>query len=114
MLPGSLILYDILIHQRPASATPVVTPQTPITPTTLEELFDQLAIDRGHIELLKKHEIDVKALELMNEADLLGLGIPVGPVKKIINVLNRYPRKVLRRKQSYTRAEFLVQGNEGW
>ncbi|XP_028967403.1 phospholipase DDHD2 [Galendromus occidentalis] len=110
---GSLILYDILIHQRPASATPVVTPQTSITPATLEELFDQLAIERNHIDILKKHEVDVKALEFMNEADLLGLGIPVGPVKKIINVLNRYPKKVLRRKQSYTRAEFLVQGNEG-
>ncbi|XP_022665117.1 phospholipase DDHD2-like isoform X4 [Varroa destructor] len=116
---GSMILYDILSHQQ-LSRSSVASAKSAsnlspfaVTPSTLEELFDQLAIDRRHVSRLSDAEVDIQALAFMNESDLLKLGLPLGSVRKIINAVERFPRKVLSRKQSYTRAEFLVQGNEG-
>lgn len=114
-----MILYDILSHQQ-LSRSSVASAKSAsnlspfaVTPSTLEELFDQLAIDRRHVSRLSDAEVDIQALAFMNESDLLKLGLPLGSVRKIINAVERFPRKVLSRKQSYTRAEFLVQGNEG-
>ena len=66
------------------SAQPIVIENDSPLATFLQSLN---LID--HIQLLHKEKLDLEALALCNEKDLIGIGLPLGPRKKILNAIQR-------------------------
>ena len=66
------------------SAQPIVIENDSPLATFLQSLD---LID--HIQLLHKEKLDLEALALCEEKDLTGIGLPLGPRKKILNAIQR-------------------------
>ncbi|XP_063787601.1 phospholipase DDHD2 isoform X2 [Pseudophryne corroboree] len=88
---GSLILFDLLtnqvdptlsIHIRAKASVRSAGPQTPRH--TLQKVLEELELT-DLISVFEKEMMDIDTLVMCTDQDLKGLGIPLGPRKKILN-----------------------------
>ncbi|KAL0979314.1 hypothetical protein UPYG_G00183540 [Umbra pygmaea] len=88
---GSLILFDLLTNQKMESGAadrdedPNADP-CPLTLDALEQALCRMGLQE-HLATLRKAELDLDSLALCEEEDLAGLGIPLGPRKKILHFI---------------------------
>ncbi|CAG0920609.1 unnamed protein product [Notodromas monacha] len=94
---GSVILFDLLMHQpEPASEekvpgrreAPVDDIASPV-PASLETFLKELQLEE-YQETLKKEKITLETLVLCDEKDLAEAGVPLGPRKKLISGAKEY------------------------
>ncbi|XP_062371806.1 phospholipase DDHD2-like [Sardina pilchardus] len=96
---GSLILFDLLTNQKTGSEDlgnetknscgDLSTPKK----ENLEDALGRLGLQK-YIPILQKEEMDLDSLSLCTETELEKVGIPLGPRKKILDLVSR--RQILK------------------
>ncbi|XP_063304488.1 phospholipase DDHD2 isoform X1 [Pelobates fuscus] len=85
---GSLIMFDLLTNQHDSTPNnPVQTKAEGASPPEKKQALDNVLQELGLTEFLtvfEQEKIDLDALVLCSEQDLVDLGIPLGPRRKII------------------------------
>jgi hypothetical protein len=84
---GTLILFDILTHQTPDFDHLKSTNPTSVKSSYIDNL-DELLSRLNMIEyknLFEREKITMESLLLMNESDLVQIGLPLGPRKTLVN-----------------------------
>ncbi|XP_028851871.1 phospholipase DDHD2-like isoform X2 [Denticeps clupeoides] len=98
---GSLILFDLLTNQKcsPVHTENHMSPKNATSDSSfqdeddLEEAMCQIGL-QSYIQILKKEDMDLDSLLLCSEKDLQGLGLPLGPRKKILELVRS--RKIIK------------------
>ncbi|XP_070689431.1 triacylglycerol hydrolase DDHD2 [Pempheris klunzingeri] len=88
---GSLILFDLLTNQRTETDARKGAPSHEpfhLSGDTLEQTLTRLGLQQ-YLDTLQAENLDLESLVLCQDSDLKGLGIPLGPRKKILNYVRR-------------------------
>ncbi|KAI1882549.1 hypothetical protein AGOR_G00251890 [Albula goreensis] len=91
---GSLILFDLLTNQKPDPGPEAAGSEEEMDTSngvlldfqSLEEGLKALGLEK-YTSLFKQEQMDLDSLALCSEMDLKDLGIPLGPRKKILNLV---------------------------
>ncbi|XP_015196257.2 phospholipase DDHD2 isoform X2 [Lepisosteus oculatus] len=99
---GSLILFDLLTNQKsnqdntkPAELSQCKARNASVRGDvqSLEEALEKMGLG-DYISVFKKEELDVESLALCTERDLMEMGVPLGPRKKILSFMKK--REILQ------------------
>ncbi|CAH1783250.1 unnamed protein product, partial [Owenia fusiformis] len=133
---GSLILFDLLAHQRdplapePVVADPVETPketqevqevskddidldessnaEEDEKELSLEELLAKLGLS-DYLEAFQKEKIDMETLIMCEESDIKEMGIPMGPRKKLQGFMRDLKHKEEKKRLAAERRAMLLE-----
>ncbi|KAL2099900.1 hypothetical protein ACEWY4_004294 [Coilia grayii] len=107
---GSLILFDLLTNQRTDPATEDMEKEEEeeekesesslqldvhVSDSDCSESLEDILREHGlelHLRTLQREQVDTEALLLCTDRDLKDLGIPLGPRKKILDLVKKWKR----------------------
>jgi hypothetical protein len=84
---GSLIVFDLLMNQKSDLDSNVTTKETSSSYTGDIEAFLQNLKLEEFIDLFNREKIDMESLFLLNEIDLKNMGLPLGPMRILLNAM---------------------------
>ncbi|XP_063065946.1 phospholipase DDHD2 [Engraulis encrasicolus] len=87
---GSLILFDLLTNQKADTDTEHMEEEEG-EKESLEEVLREKGLE-PHLLTLHREQVDAEALLLCSDGDLKELGIPLGPRRKILDLVKRWKR----------------------